>query len=643
MADTQVIRLTEAARFALGDVTVTPAARTLTVAARELVIEPRVMQVLVTLNRQRGEVVGREALIDACWDGRTVGEDAINRAILKLRRALDEIGGDVRIETVAKVGYRLCVGEVGSQPDQAPSGRAPSDRAPAYVRGRGRLWLLAGTGAVFALVIGALVGGSHKVAKDTRIIVVQPLHVAAGDAPALRLSQDFASDLSRTVLGHDGKLTFADARNGTPRTAAFAVTGSVVSSSKDLHAVVAVNGGDSPTILWSHDYTAPLADAAGFREQISTDVAGVLVCAIGTGGMPDELGFRTIALYLEACNLIAGDHRREAYLLRQVIARAPHFAAAWAALATSLAFASESASGTDANSMRRESRAASQRALSLDPHQGLAYFSRAMLLPGIRNWAAREQIVDAGLAAQPDFPPLYDARANDLAAIGREQDSIATSRRAVELDPLHPGKVASLADALADAGELDEANDVVRHMKEIWPNTGYTWNSRFRTAALFGDPREAEAILGEMRGRFFSAGEAAAWRTFLKAREAPTPDHVHRAIAALLDSRRQGATTDAELVSDFALLGHPEMALDVALHMPAQAETDFWFSEFLKPLWADPRFMVIANRQGLYPIWLATGLWPDFCSDHSLHYNCRNASLSGSFSTSTDAGPPKAS
>ena len=120
MANTQVIRLTDAERFALGGVTVTPAARTLAIGAHESVIEPRVMQVLVTLDRRRGEVVGREALIDACWDGRTVGEDAINRAILKLRRALHEIGGDVTIETVAKVGYRLCVGELGSPADRAP-------------------------------------------------------------------------------------------------------------------------------------------------------------------------------------------------------------------------------------------------------------------------------------------------------------------------------------------------------------------------------------------------------------------------------------------------------------------------------------------------------------------------------------------
>ena len=51
-------------------------------------------------------MVGRDALIHACWKGRIVGEDAVNRAILKARNALEELDGNVSIETVAKVGYR---------------------------------------------------------------------------------------------------------------------------------------------------------------------------------------------------------------------------------------------------------------------------------------------------------------------------------------------------------------------------------------------------------------------------------------------------------------------------------------------------------------------------------------------------------
>ena len=218
---------------------------------------------------------------------------------------------------------------------------------------------------------------------------------------------------------------------------------------------------------------------------------------------------------------------------------------------------------------------------------------------------------------------MYNARARDFAAIGRLQDSIATNRRAVALDPLFPGKVFELAQTLADAGQLDEAEAVIRHMQQTWPDAGYTWIARFETAARIGDPRQAEAMLGVMHGRFFNAGEVLAWRSFLQARELPTVDRTRRAIVVLREARHLGVVTDADLVQDLALLGRKDLALGLALAMPVQREDEFWFRNFLQPLRADARFMTVARRQGLYQIWSRTGLWPDFCRDPSLPYDCR--------------------
>ena len=44
----------------------------------------------------------------SCWDGRVVGEDAINRILSRLRAAASGIGaGSFRTETITRVGYRL--------------------------------------------------------------------------------------------------------------------------------------------------------------------------------------------------------------------------------------------------------------------------------------------------------------------------------------------------------------------------------------------------------------------------------------------------------------------------------------------------------------------------------------------------------
>ena len=106
MGDAARIDLGEAHALSVGGVQVVPPLRTLRRAdGAEQVIEPRVMQVLVALAEAEGAIVTRDALTRRCWEGRIVGEDAINRVISRLRRSAEGFcGGAFRIETVNKVG-----------------------------------------------------------------------------------------------------------------------------------------------------------------------------------------------------------------------------------------------------------------------------------------------------------------------------------------------------------------------------------------------------------------------------------------------------------------------------------------------------------------------------------------------------------
>jgi len=103
------VDLAKAAAVRIGRLGIHPATREIVRddGARE-VVEPRVMQVLVMLAGAGGAIVSRDELTEGCWEGRIVGEDAINRVISRLRKVADGIGaGSFRIETVTKVGYRL--------------------------------------------------------------------------------------------------------------------------------------------------------------------------------------------------------------------------------------------------------------------------------------------------------------------------------------------------------------------------------------------------------------------------------------------------------------------------------------------------------------------------------------------------------
>src|SRR5262245_51551402 len=71
-------------------------------------VEPKIMQVLVTLAERPGEVVTRDDLMARVWNGVFVTDDALHRAIRELRRLFDDNAEAPRvIETIRKRGYRL--------------------------------------------------------------------------------------------------------------------------------------------------------------------------------------------------------------------------------------------------------------------------------------------------------------------------------------------------------------------------------------------------------------------------------------------------------------------------------------------------------------------------------------------------------
>ena len=149
------VRLAHQADFALGGWTVRPATREIVQGDDTIVVEPRVMQVLVALRHARGGVVPKDDLVEACWEGRMVGEDAINRVLSRLRR-LAEKTGSFRIETIARVGYRLIAGE--------DAARAADEATPAPTMDRRHLLKSVAAGGIGAVALAA--GGAWWLASS---------------------------------------------------------------------------------------------------------------------------------------------------------------------------------------------------------------------------------------------------------------------------------------------------------------------------------------------------------------------------------------------------------------------------------------------------------------------------------------------
>lgn len=106
------IDLAREENFSFGEFRVSPSTREVLTPKSSEIVEPRVMQALVRLVRAEGAVVSRDELVQSCWGGRVVSEDAINRCIAKVRQLAEHDGGAwFTIETVPRVGYRLTPAE----------------------------------------------------------------------------------------------------------------------------------------------------------------------------------------------------------------------------------------------------------------------------------------------------------------------------------------------------------------------------------------------------------------------------------------------------------------------------------------------------------------------------------------------------
>jgi hypothetical protein len=43
----------------------------------------------------------------------------------------------------------------------------------------------------------------------------------------------------------------------------------------------------------------------------------------------------------------------------------------------------------------------------------------------------------------------------------------------------------------------------------------------------------------------------------------------------------------------------------------------------MKELWRDPRFLQIGKAMGMLDYWRANDVWPEFCADPDLPYDCK--------------------
>jgi DNA-binding winged helix-turn-helix (wHTH) protein len=161
--------LATVADFPLGPLVCRPSLLVVECGESTEVLEPRIMQVLVALAEHRGEVLSRERLVELCWSGRVVGDDAIQRCIARLRKISEQLGG-FDVETIRRVGYRLTERIVPPAP--APTAPAANRSASRHRRAA----VAVGGVAVAALIAaGTFLGRGVTMEREAQAATIEEI------------------------------------------------------------------------------------------------------------------------------------------------------------------------------------------------------------------------------------------------------------------------------------------------------------------------------------------------------------------------------------------------------------------------------------------------------------------------------------
>jgi len=641
------IDLADEADFPLGALLVSPSTREVLRGELREILEPRVMQVLVALFQASGRVVSRDELIARCWEGRIVGEDAINRAIGRLRR-LSETDGETSfgIETIPRVGFRLMASQASMANEAGP---APGP-APANSGGTGAVTplLIAVAAIAVAAVVAAAAFWLYPRPAAT-VVNSQPPSKPAGISvavlPFLNLSsdkdQEFFSDgiteeVTLALVGVKGLKVVArssafafknkneDVRMvGRALSATDVIEGSVRKQGNKLRIAAELVRTDTGEQLWSQSYDRELKDVFAVQEEIARAIASALQAPLGLNAGENLVANRTndtdaYENYLRALALYrASDIGRAIALLESLVKRNPTFAPAWSLLALSytnsppyvkpIGEISYKTAYTELSSALDKADKAAREAVRLDPNDALGYAALGQIAMYREQWAAADLALAKALALDPTNPYVLGRYQYLLWEEGRLKQAVKIGQELIRLEPELNAKFRA-ASLVALKGDYQGA---IRLFEQMPVEANRNINLATFYAGVGQYERAAQTLLALPPGG--SVWTAAANRAAADIiRTSPTPS---------IFTEQVSPADNVAYAWVYVFVGMPERYLkdleQVSKAVPSYALIWARLPAFTSMRKTEP-FKQFVRTIGLVDYWRATS-WPDICHPVGAH------------------------
>jgi TolB-like protein/Flp pilus assembly protein TadD len=454
------------------------------------------------------------------------------------------------------------------------------------------------------------------------------------------------------VIGRASAFQFRGERKGEAArvlSASHVLDGAVRRGAARLRISVQLTEATSAHLLWSESYDRPVSDMLDLQEDIAAQVAHALNMAITQPNARRVVDAAAYDLFLRArriwLSLSDEDETAAAQLLEEAVAAAPHFANAWAALASVRAFLLPRSRDHIGEPLHRSAQEAVERALEIDPDCPEALAAMSLLKPAFSDYGEKLYLVDKAIEWAPNNPALHIARAAWLYCVGRVRDALAALTTPLRLDPLGPGVETLRASLLMTLGRTDEALSASALAHARWRDSPMAWYINWTCLLRTGRLNEAEALLKRRPRRGVSADDIdimSGWLALLR-----KPRQAQRAACAARIEALSRSHGPAPLsVCDFAAnlgLGDEafdllDRALDAGRPLAADEHEGFGMARaqsalqlFVGPastgLRMHPRFPRLCARLGLAAYWRASGCWPDCAADLAPTFDFKAACL----------------
>ena len=365
--------------------------------------------------------------------------------------------------------------------------------------------------------------------------------------------------------------------------------------------------------LWSDAYNRKLENIFEIQEEISRAIAHELQVSLGAGNRSAnhtnnleayQLFLRGRDLYQRRVNVIEAID-----LFQQVVDLDPKFAEGWA----NLGAVTQLGSYFD-NELYREYRARSgaaiERAISLDPENGLAHAVRGMRYQHELRWDEALSELDLAIELNPNESNSLLYKGEVLIMLGYTEDAIEVMKQAETVDPVFANLQGWISGAYIQAGKYELAKQHISKLQQLAPED--TADYKASIALAQGQVSLAKSL--ELEGLDPQNGSGLLIESYYDALIDPAKTDS----AVMIIRENMDAMENWGVLRYLAGLGEVDAAVDYWLSL--RAEERFARSgNYLQYLWdfptgkmSDPRFLQFLEDLGIADYWRKHGD-PDTC------------------------------